>query len=426
MSKENSFFNKGLFTSITTLMSGSVLAQLITVLASPIMTRMYTEEQIGEYTLILTAISMFGTVICGRYDQTIVSETDESKAFALVRLCLLITAAASPVVGIGYTLYYNCSGSLSLSVWETFFWIGFLLLLTGIGNILNAYNNRCKQYKIMAATHVARSVGKEAALIGFGALKAGSFGLLFSHMLGLGLGLNSQSKSLRKNKDKLKKITIKEIFGVARRHKRQPLFSVPASFANSYSYSVLNIFVSNLFGNSVLAHYSMSFRILGLPLTLISTNVSRAFFEKAAREYDEKGNFKKTFLQTSLLLMAVAIPMVVLLMLLAPWAFEVFFGSGWGQAGVYVQYLAPMFGLRLIVSALSPTMTICNKQNIDLYMQVLFVGVVYAVYYLCNTDTSMELFLMGVSLGFSLCYVVYYLGMLKMSYSQKEGENSDD
>jgi len=51
---------------------GSFIAQGITVLVAPIMTRLYTPEEIGVYTLTLTIITMFGPVICGKYDQAIV------------------------------------------------------------------------------------------------------------------------------------------------------------------------------------------------------------------------------------------------------------------------------------------------------------------------------------------------------------------
>lgn len=411
--------------SIMTLMTGSVIAQVISVLVSPLMTRLYTEEQIGEYTLILTAVSMFGTVLCARYDQSIVSEPNEHNAYALVKLSFLVTVVLSVIVGIGYTVYYEFTDSLSISLWETLFWIILLLFFTGVGHIITSYNNRFKQYKLMSATHVGRTIGKEGALVGFGLLNMGSLGLLISQLLGVSLGLGSQGRSLWKNRDKLKVAKTEDVIAVARTHIRQPLFSVPASFANSFSYSVINIFVNSLYGTAVLAHYSMSFRMLGLPLSLISVNVSKAYFQKASREYDEKGSFCKTFLQTSLILLAVAVPMVILLVLFAPWAFEVFFGEGWGQAGVYVQYLAPLFGVRLIVGALTPTMTICNKQNFELIIQGLFVVSGFLIYYLSANGAAIGAFLIGISALFSAVYLVFYLVMLKLSFSNKKGENAN-
>jgi O-antigen/teichoic acid export membrane protein len=417
-------FKNSLLKSVTILLSGSVIAQLLSILCSPIMTRLYTEEQIGEYTLLLTAISMFGTVLCGRYDQSIVSESNERRVYALVKLCLILSVVTSLAIGVGYTAYFVYNGETTLPWWEVFLWITVLLVLTGVGYAISAYNNRFKQYKLMASVHVVRTVGKEVSMIGLGALKTGARGLLVSQVLSVGLGLNRQARDLKQNAQKLRSVTAADIKEAAKVHIRQPLFSVPASFANNYSYSVLNLFINELYGAATLAHYSMSFRILGLPLGLISVNVSKAFFEKASREYDETGKCRKTFLQTSGMLLVVAIPMVALLMLLAPWAFEWFFGEGWGQAGVYVQCLAPLFGLRLVVGTLAPTMIICGKQAVELILQGSFFLCAYVARFLCG-GRSTEEFLICVAALYAVVYVVFYLIMLKASNSTQKEKKQD-
>ena len=158
--------------------------------------------------------------------------------------------------------------------------------------------------------------------------------------------------------------------------------------------------------------------MLGVPLSLVCNSTSKAYFEKAAREHDETGNFHKTFLQTSLFLLAIAIPMTAALMILAPWAFELFFGKGWGISGEYVRYLAPMFGLRLIVSSLTPTMIICNKQRTELIIQILFVVASCAAYVVGKFMNSIKLFLLGITVLYTIVYVLYYLYMLKLSYKR--------
>ena len=60
MSKIKKIIGNSFFRSIATLMSGTIIAQVISFAISPLMTRLYSEEQIGEYTLLLTAVTMFG------------------------------------------------------------------------------------------------------------------------------------------------------------------------------------------------------------------------------------------------------------------------------------------------------------------------------------------------------------------------------
>ncbi len=415
--------NNKFFRSIATLMSGTIIAQIISFMISPLMTRLYTEEQIGEYTLFLTAVTMFGSVICGRYDMAIVSEKDHKGMFSLIKLSFVITMILSVAVSLGYSIYFCSSDSTQRGFAEIFPWIVAFLLITGFLNIVHSYNNRHQDYKLMATSSVTKEIGKATTIVGFGVLHLGTLGLLISYLFSGVLELWQQAKRLKSNIFEIKKITTHDLKSVAKKHIRQPVYSVPASFANSFSYAIINIFVDALFGTVTLAYYSMSFRMLGIPLSLISNSTSKAYFEKATREYDQTGGFRKTFMQTSLFLLVLAIPMTVALMIFAPWAFELFFGDGWGVSGEYVRYLAPMFGIRLIVSPLTPTMIICNKQKMELIIQVLFVAASCGAYLLGRYAKSVELFLISVTFLFAMVYMLYYFYMLKLSFKK---EKQDD
>lgn len=410
----NSFFR-----SIAMLMSGTILAQIISFCISPLMTRLYTEEQIGEYTLLLTVVTMFGSVICGRYDMAIVGEKEDKNMYALIKLSFVLTVILSVLVGIGYTIYFYVSKSIEMPFVEIFFWNLLFLLCTGILNILHSYNNRYREYKKMATSSVIREIGKGTTLTVLGFLKFGTLGLLISYLLSSIIELWQQMKRLKGNFRHLIASTQKDIRFVAKTHIEQPIFSVPASFANSFAYSVINLFVNALFGPVTLAYYSMSYRMLGVPLLLISGSTSKAYYEKAAREYDETGKFNKTFLQTSCFLIVCAIPMIIGLMWLAPWAFEMFFGKGWGISGVYVRYLAPMFGFRMIVSTLTPTMIIAHKQKIELLFQISFIVSSVTAYIIGRLTNSIEIFLLSITVLFTIVYVLYYLYMFNLSLKRR-------
>lgn len=279
-------------TSTLTLMSGSIAVQLLAICVSPIMTRLYTESQIGEYTLILTAVSMFYPIICGRYDASIVSEQSEKKVYALIKLSFILTVALSVIFGIGYTLYYSSLEKATLAPIPAFLWVFILLFFTGLGYIIVGYNNRHKEYKLITSVGIVRETARDIVLIGLGLLKFGSTGLLISQSVGLFLGLNRQAKKLKEKLREVLQSTVTEMKTVAVEHKNRPLYSLPASFANSFSYSVLNIFVTDLYGMATLAYYSMSFRMLGLP-ALFSVNVSKVFLKNpqesmTARKISEK------------------------------------------------------------------------------------------------------------------------------------------
>lgn len=420
MRKIMNFIKSNFIRSTLMLMSGTVVAQIMAVCISPIMTRLYSEAEIGEYTLILTAASMFGAVICLRYDMSIVPENDEKIVLSLIKLSVYITTIFSLLVGVGYSLYCSFKDNMLMSSISIAVWVFLILFLTGLGNILVAYNNRSRDYKLISSVNIIRELGRDFTTVVFGICKLGTLGLLISQVVSVFLGLNRQAKSLREEAVVWKNIKYRDIMEAARKHKSQPLYSVPGIFVNNFSYSVINIFVSSLFGLKELAYYSMSFRMLGLPLALISTNMSRVYFEKASREYNEKGNFRVSFLMTTLILVIIAIPMVIFLMLFAPKLFGVFFGGDWEIAGLYVRILSPMFGVRLIVSALSPTMIIVNKQKLEFLIQSIFLIFVFAIYIVVKDKTSIFGFLRCISIIFTIIYIVYYFAMFINTKAKRE------
>lgn len=407
--------NNSALSSITTLASGSLIAQIITILVSPITTRIFTPTELGTYTLITTAVNMFGPVICLRYDLTIVTEKDDYKALAILKLSMIVSFIISILVSIGYFIYFNMNAKYHSLMYA----IGILFILlftTGITNALTSYNNRKKQYKLMTSVYVIRTVAQNFLMVFLGIIKTGVFGLLSSQVVSQFLGIRKQGEELIQHKNEIAEIDKKDMAAVAKKYKKQLLFSTPASFANSFSYSSINIFISSLFNDATLGFYSISYRVLGLPLNVISSNVSKVFFEDASHEYNEKGTYRKSLIRTSLFLGILAAVMVIGLVLLSPTVFALFFGSQWRQAGVFVQILAPMFGIRFIVNGVSAALIISQRQDYELFIQSLFIIASVATFLFAKSgEWSIIGYLSVISVTYSIIYILFYILIYKCS-----------
>lgn len=401
------------------LTSGSILAQLITFVFSPIMTRLFTPEQIGEYTLLVTAVSMFGHVVALRYDVAIVLEKEQKNIFPLIKLSSVLTFACSLLIAIGYMISYAVDGQSIGSVLYKSFFIFLLLLLTGVTNILVSYNNRCKEYKLITKVHVKRNLAKECVMVVGGLVYPHSIALAVSQVVGTIWGVKEQSKTLYRASGKFTDIInvpFDKCKETAIRYKNQPLFSTPAIFASNYSYSSINIFIESLFGAATLGFYSISYRILGIPLGLISNNISKVYFREAANQYNQNGNYRKLFLKTSALLFLIAIPFAAVLILLAPRVCVLVYGEKYYLAGIYIRCLAPMFGIRLIVSPLTVGMQISEKQQKELVIQVMFIIASVCGYIVARVaGLTTTMYLVFISVTFTVIYLAYYAYLFKIS-----------
>ena len=412
--------NNSFLKSIVVLATGSVFAQLITVIIAPILTRVFTPEELGAYTYVLSVGSIFMAVINGRYDMSIVSEKEDKYIYPLIKVSIIIGIAMSSIVTIGYYIYVKFISSKGISHIDTIIFIFLLLVSYAINNVLVGFNNRNREYKIMTSVYVVRTLFQNIIAVVAGMLNLGTIGLLTSYCIGQYLGLNRQAKILKKYSNKIKKVKKSEMIYVLKRHYKQPLFSSPAIFLNSFSYSSITVFLEMLFGMSAVGYYSISVRLLGLPLAIISGNISKVFFEEASKEYMKTGQFYSSFKKTFKFQSVLAIPMVMGMIFLAPKLCAIFFGAEWEVSGKYVSILAIMFGLKFIVTSLSPGLIIANKQKVEFVLQGVFVIASITSFILTKAlKLSIENYLILIAFTFSIGYFLYLIAIFIYSKNFK-------
>lgn len=407
------------FRSVFKLTIGSLLAQVITIGVSPITTRLYTPKELGTYTLIITISAMFSPVLSGKYDMAIVSAENEEEVMDLIIISLLFSLFFIPLITLGYNFYLNSKPEIFIEVGNFAYVLILILIVNALINILNNYNNRFKEYNIISYVYVLRTIFQNLGLVIFGFFNLGSIGLLLSQLLGLLVGVKKQGEKLYKAKSLFKGIKVSSLKQVFKKYRNQPIYSMPAHFISSASYSILNFFISGLFGLSIFGYYSMTYRIMGLPLSLVSMNVSKVFFQRATEEKKNKGNYKQTLKQITTFLVLLSIPMVFILILLGPTLFEFFLGKGWQVSGNFARLLAPMYGFRFIVSALTPALVVSGKQKLELMIQTLFIVSSLISYFICKLlSLNIEMYLVMISVSYSLIYLYLY-GVIYM-LSKKE------
>ena len=380
----------------------------------PILTRLYSPEVIGKYTYIISVSAIFMSVINGRYDVAIVTEKNECNVFPLIKLSLLCGLAMTLVASVSIGSYFFLSGK---EVWMIVY-VFLILLSFALVDVFTSYNNRHKEYKIITSVYILRtSIQNIGGILG-GFISNSVHFLALPYAMGLFAGLRRQVKPLRPYLKEIMAVPYSEVKRVARVHIRQPLFSAPALLVNSLSYSLITILLESLYGLEQIGYYSVSVRLLGLPLALIGTNVSKVYVEQAAKAYNDKGSFTFIFKKTFLLLLAVAIPMVIILFLWATPICRIVLGEKWIIAGEMIAILAPMFGFRLVTSAMSPSFVIVNRQKMELCLQSLFLVSNLICFVVAKIfDFRIMDYLKVLSLLYSFCYLTYLMFIYK--YSKK-------
>lgn len=406
-----SISKNGFLRSILVLMTGSVLAAAIRALATPVLTRLYSQEAMGAYSYLISISSIFMGVVNFRYDISIVTDSEEKHVFPLIKLSLLIGLAVTIISSLVFTGIFIYNG-------KPFYWpilFFFNLLAYSIVNVLTAYNNRNKEYRVISSVGVFRRGTQYGLAILLGLIFPYSICLLIPYVFGEFMGISRQLKPLKPHLQTVREAKPSQIRDVAKLHWKQAFFSLPALLANSLSYSLITIFIGQLFGMSTVGLYSISLTLLGIPLGLIGGNVAKVFMQKASSEFANSGSYSHAFKRTFFLLFSVAVPMLIVLLFFAEPLCSFILGKEWAVAGTFIKILAPMFAVRFITSALSPAFTIVKKQQLDLILQLLFLAsnlisfFVSKVYgFDANGFLKMISILFTVSYSLYLFFIYYY------------------
>ncbi|TPR59617.1 lipopolysaccharide biosynthesis protein [Enterococcus sp. OL5] len=416
--------NNTFFKSFRSLALGSMISQTITMLMSPVSTRLFSSTELGIYTLLISFSAIFEPVICGKYDLAIV-RAEEKEVKPLIQGSFLFSVFFSIIISLLYCIFLYLNPTIYSSIGFVAWLLPIMLLITSVNNILTSYNNRESEYKIISQSFVIKSASQNLLMLIFGLLNFSTNALIYSKYISNFFGMGKQSKSLRLRRLGLMQLNPLEIRGSLFKYRNQLFFNMPAQFLNSLSYSSLNFFISALFGIHIFGYYSLTYRMLGLPLTLISVNMSKVFYKNAVEELNRFNNFKNSFLKSFMFLSIMASLMVIILVIFGPQLFSIVFGSEWGISGEYIRILAPMYGIRLVTSALTPSLIVAGKQKYEMKMQSMFLAFSVSSFFIVRTfNLGINYFLLLISVLFSSVYLVSLYNFYKIS-KKSEGYLND-
>ncbi|MFC6293460.1 hypothetical protein BHU61_10025 [Macrococcus epidermidis] len=407
-----------IFITLKPLLKGSIIANLITILMSPIITRIYAPSDFGFYTLLITSITLFGPIINLKYEMAIVKSQDNKEEINLTFLSMSIGFILSVIISVFYSIFVIYSHQSNYII--VFVIIFLILQLTSLNNIFMSINNKYSEYNVISYVSIIRAVSNNILSLIFGLLKFTNYGLVISQIISLINGIYKQSTRFRREIKNISKINLNNMYKELINHKNMALFSTPAALLTTGIYSSIIIFITYEYTTRELGYYSLGFRILGIPFTIISANVARVYYEKASKEFIQKGQFQSVFVNFLKLLLITVVPMIIIIAIAAPYTFGFIFGEKWKEAGFYITLLSPMFCVRLIADSFLTTFIIKNRQKTELIFHVLLlilIMIIYLITHLLGLNITEFLFLI------SIIYSIFYSVILYIMYqfSKVEG-----
>lgn len=420
-------FSKNVFT----LVKGTTVAQLLPIVVSPLLTRIYTPEQFGIFSLFLSITAITTIIVNARYEQAIVVEKDEKKLVALIKLSLIISSVISLLLLlIIWLLFDHIIKWLSL---ENYTWWLFLIPLytfgAGLYNVLNYYNVRLKEFRIIANSSVLKSTVISVTQIIFGFLLNWNTGLIIGHFIGVFSGNSMLYKKAKKTFKQIPQVKISQIKQVAKEYHKFPKFSLPGALLNTSYLNLTNVLISALFMTTTLGFYSLAKRLIGLPSLVLGSAVNQVFFQRLSEAKMNNPKSMQIIFKNSVKRMTfLALPVFLFVFITVKPAFYVVFGKTWEIAGVYAMYLVPLAFSRFINTSVANTMVVINKQEVTLFVNITqFILMLIMFWFSQIFKWDFTTLLLIFSISFSLLYFIsiwfYWFFLKRFIYEYIDGRS---
>lgn len=399
---------------VSILAGGAALGQLITILAAPLLTRLYTPEDFGVLAVYTSILSLITVVASLRYELAIPIPADDRTAASLLVLSFVITLGLSCIMGLLILLFsdeihtWNTTSSLAPYAWL----IPLGTMAVGTYKVLNYWTIRKRAFELIARTRLTQGIGNTSIQIAMGMAQQGPIGLLIGQLVGQAAGISTLGRLLwRRDKDAADAVTLSSVSSAAISYSRFPIYSTISGLLNTAGLQAPALILAATYGPQVAGWYALGQRVLGIPFNLIGASVAQVYLgEISTLANSNRSELHRLFMRTALRLLMIGAVPIATITIGGPWLFEKIFGAGWGQAGLYLQLLAIALMARFVVSPLTDTLNILERQNLqliwDAFRLVLTSGVLLIAYRL---DLPSAYAVGFYSIGMLTAYLILFI-----------------
>ena len=404
--KENDFAK-----NIVTLLTGTTAAQIIPLALSPVLTRLYSPDDFGILALFFSICSILSVVAAGRYELSIVIPEKDEEAANIVFLSIFVSAVFALFLQIVSAVFNSEIASLlgneSISFWLYF--VPLVVFMMSLYNILRYFSIRIKDFKNVAVTRAVKSAAGGAIKLVLGLVGFTSGGLVTGEVISQFFGNTSLIRNVYRRKELFAGVNRAKMAEEAKKYSDFPKFSLPGALSNSLSLNLNSFFLTSFFSLAVLGQYALVNKAVSVPLTIIGSSVSDAYFQRAARERNETGSAKNAFIQSAKYLSFIAVPVFLVLFFFGEVLFAFVFGDSWKIAGSYAKILSFLVAVRLVAAPLSVTMSTFEKQKTSLMLTLLQLILMVCVFVVSNIFSfDMEAFLTLYTVIMTSFYLIMF------------------
>lgn len=400
--------------SVSTLISGTALSQLIGFATYPLLLNFYSPDAFGVFGAYIGMVSILSTLSTLRYDQAIILAKNSKDAGQIVGLCFIIALCYSIALLFLSLIIGMVEPDSPLFGLEKRYlvFVPFLVFILSAQQVLLYFANRQKKYTQMSKVRVISASGISTAQLGLGFSSFYSVGLIIGEIVGRCLGLLflmrhflSQLRSVEYSYKQMRKLAF--------HYRKFPFFDTFSALTNVGSYHIQTVMLPIFFSSEVAGGYFVVLKLAQTPLALISGAITDVFKQKISSETDHQ-KLRLHFNRMFITLLVIGLIPISSLWLFGDLFIRMVLDEKWMFVCEYLKILLPMLYIRFVASPLSYFIFLRQKQNIDLVGNItLLLCAVGAIYFAKSAHEVMQY----MAISFSTVYLLYILYSARLAYS---------
>lgn len=355
---------------VAVLALGSVIAQVLNLAAIPILARLYSPADFGQFSVLLAVLGIAATAITWRYEIAILLPKMGAMSDALQQLSLLLAVAMGVVLfTVAWFIPDKVKHWLGVDVLGYWFEAAVLLSIAGAVNA-TAANSLSKQgkYLRLACLRVIQSTVMVLMSLSLGVMGIAS-GLLWAQaisMILIGVALLCGAVQLRSLK--FRRVTV-----AAYRYRDTPKYLLPAALLDVATLQMPVVLIAAWFGGELAGQFGMAWRLMALPTSFVGMAVGQVFFQRFSAGWPCVDSSRRLLFNTWKILFAVGIVPTGLVMSFGPEIFSWVLGGEWRKAGEVAAVIAPMIFGMFVSSPTSMAFLVMGLQRYSLRFGMAFI-----------------------------------------------------
>ena len=403
---------------------GTGVSQIIFILSSPLLSRIYSPESFGVFATFFAIISILSAFTSGRYELATVLPRKNYNSNNLVLLTIFVSLFSTFLLSLLIFIFNDSLEDIfnfDISTW--IFLIPLGILAVNIFNIFTYHNTRLKKYEDLSTSKIIKSASLVLIQVSIGIFDKSVFGLLvghiFSHFIGsIKLFFNSLKNNL------LEDMSLKKIKDLSYKYSNFPKYDAPSSILDIASIQLPFLLMIKIGGEIVSGNFFLASRVISIPSALIGQSMGQVYFQELNEAKNMKGFSSNLLKNTIKKLIIIAAPFTVFIYFLSPFLFPVIFGDKWILGGEIAQYLAILSLIQLITVPLSSTLSLNRFIRRGAFLKVFKFLILVSIYiYGIFSRLDFFQFLLYLTIVQFSLYVFYLIIIIKSVYDIEKGFN---